>query len=391
MADPFDTQAANGDAGLLRGVTVLDFTQVYNGPYATFLMAKAGANVIKVEPPTGEPLRKRAGLGGAALPFAMLNGNKRSLMLDLKTSEGRGEILRLAATADVVVENFTPGTAERLGLDPDTLLAINKRLIYARGSGYGQAGRYRDLPAMDLTIQAMSGMMSVTGFADKPPVKAGPAVTDFLAGLHLYGGIMTALFDRERTGRGQVLEVAMLDAVYASLGSNLGLLLDGHEHETLRTGNRHGGLAEAPYNVYETSDGYLAIICVGEEQWSRLLQAMARPDLATDPRLLTLRERIQHIQLVDEIVEGFTRQYTKEALFTLLRAHRVPCAPVRTLSEVMNDPHLHERGMLQWYDHPDLGRIVICASPIRYQGIPAITPTPSPRLGQHNAEILGHE
>ena len=183
----------------------------------------------------------------------------------------------------------------------------------------------------------------------------------------------------------------MLDAVYAALGSNLGLLLNGHDRETLRTGNRHGGLAEAPYNVYETTDGHLAIICVGEEQWARLLQAMDRTDLASDPRLLTLRERVQHIQLVDDIVEEFTRRYTKEALFTLLQAHRVPCAPVRTLSEVMNDPHLHERGMLQWYDHPELGHIVICASPICYEGISPTAATSSPRLGQHNAEILGHE
>ena len=390
MPDPHSAPPA-GDVSLLKGITVLDFTQVYNGPYATFLMAKAGADIIKIEPPAGEPLRKRAGVGGAALPFAMLNGNKRSLMLDLKTAAGRDEVLRLAAKADVVVENFTPGTMERLGIGPDTLLTINNRLIYARGSGYGQAGEYRDLPAMDLTIQAMSGMMSVTGFPDKPPVKAGPAVTDFLAGLHLYGGIATALYARERSGHGQVLEVAMLDAVYATLGSNLGLLLNGQDREALRTGNRHGGLAEAPYNVYETSDGHIAIICVGEEQWSRLLAAMGRQDLAADPRLLTLRERVQHIDLVDGIVEGFTRQWTKQALFALLRQHRVPCAPVRSLREVMSDQHLHERGMLQWFDHPELGRIVICDSPIRYEGVPSVRAKPSPRLGQHTAEILGHE
>jgi formyl-CoA transferase len=265
---------------------------------------------------------------------------------------------------------------------------INPRLVYAQSSGYGQEGLYRDYPAMDLTVQAMSGVMGITGFSDREPVKAGPALCDFFAGVHLYGGIVTALFDRERTGRGRTVEVAMLDAVYASLSSTLGMCFGLGWKEAERTGNRHGGLAESPYNVYPASDGYIAIICVGEQHWKDLLAAMDRKDLLSDPRFQNLKTRVTHMDVVDELVSSFTRQYNKQELFTLLMKHRVPCAPVRTLMEVVNDPHLHQRGMLQWIDHPDFGRIVVQSSPMRYEGAPPLPHEPSKKLGASNEDVL---
>lgn len=373
----------------LAGITVVDLSQIYNGPYATFLLAQAGAEVIKVEPKGGEHLRRRGVVGGAALPFAMLNGNKRSVSLDLKTPRGRALLIDMIKRADVLVENFAPGVMDRLGLGVAAMHAVNPRLVYASSSGYGQSGPYRDYPAMDLTVQAMSGVMSITGFADRPPVKAGPALCDFFAGVHLYGGIVTALLDRERTGRGRSVEVAMLDAVYASLSSNLGLCYGLGWKEPPRTGNRHGGLAESPYNVYPTRDGYIAIICVGELHWKNLIGAMRRPDLADDPRFENLKTRVAHMDVVDEIVGEFTKRFDREALFKLLLDHRVPCAPVRTLDEVVNDPHLHQRGMLQWIDHPQLGRIVVQSSPMRYDGAPPMPHAPSAPLGANNADVLG--
>ena len=208
----------------LAGVTVVDLTQIYNGPYATYMMAMAGAQVIKVEPLGGEHLRRRGAVGGAALPFAMLNGNKRAVTLNLKTARGRALLIEMVRRADIVVENFAPGTMERLGLGWDVLSAANPRLIYGASSGYGRTVPNRDYPAMDLTVQAMSGIMSITGFPDRPPVKAGPAIADFSAGIHLYAAVMTALYEREKTGIGRLVEVSMQDAVYASLASNLGLL-----------------------------------------------------------------------------------------------------------------------------------------------------------------------
>lgn len=373
----------------LAGLVVVDLSQIYNGPYATFLMAMAGADVIKIEPKGGEHLRRRGVVGGAALPFAMLNANKKSVSLNLKSGRGRALMIEMIKRADVLVENFAPGVMDRLGLGVETLLNANPRLVYASGSGYGHSGPYRDYPAMDLTVQAMSGVMSITGFPDRPPVKAGPALCDFFGGIHLYGAITTALYEREKTGKGRHVEVAMLDAVYASMSSNLGLLFGLNWKAPPRTGNRHGGLAEAPYNVYPTRDGYIAIICVGEEHWKSLIDVMGRRDLAGDPRFASLKTRVANIDAVDEIVTAFTSTFDKQPLFELLMRHHVPCAPVRTLDEVVNDPHMLERGMLQWIDHPELGRIVVQGSPMNYEGAPRMPHRPSARLGEDNNEVLG--
>lgn len=252
----------------LEGVVVIDLGQVYQGPYAGFLMAQAGATVIKVEPPNGEPVRHRARISkGNAVPFAMLNANKRNISLNLKSPEGVKVLKELAAKADVLIENYAPGVLDRLGIGYSVLSAINPRLVYGSATGYGLSGPDRDNLAMDLTVQAVSGIMSVTGFADGPPVKAGPAITDFISGVHLYAGILTALYDREKSGRGRLVEIAMVETVYPAMASNLADVFN-RKAAAPRTGNRHGGLAEAPYNVYPASDGYVAIISVNESHWT---------------------------------------------------------------------------------------------------------------------------
>lgn len=373
----------------LDSLTVVDLGQIYNGAYATFLMAMAGARVIKVESKDGEHLRRRASVGGAALPFAMLNSNKLSATLDLKSSRGRELLLEMVKRADVLLENFAPGTMDRLGVGWTTLRQANPRLIYASGSGYGLSGPYRDYPAMDLTVQAMAGVMSVTGYADRPPVKAGPAICDFFGGVHLYGAVMTALVERGITNEGRLVEVSMQEAVYASLSSNLGLFMGDDPQLPMRTGNRHGGLAEAPYNVYPTTDGYIAIICVGETHWKSLLRAMERPELADDPRFANLAARVANIDAVDEIVAAFTRRFAKEELFQRLMQHRVASAPVRDLNDVVNDPHMLARRALEWIDHPSLGRVPLPNSPMRYEGAAPIPIIPSRTLGEDNQEVYG--
>lgn len=373
----------------LQGITVIDLGQIYNGPYCTFLMAMAGARVIKIEPKGGEHLRRRSVVGGAALPFAMLNSNKSCVTLNLKDERGRALLIDMVRRGDVLVENFAPGAMERLGLGYDVLRQHNPRLIYASGSGYGLSGPNRDYPAMDLTVQAMAGVMSVTGFADRPPVKAGPALCDFFGGVHLYGALVTALYERERTGVGRLVEVSMQEAVYASLSSNLGLFYGSGGDTPPRTGNRHGGLAEAPYNVYPTSDGHIAIICVGETHWKSLIKVMGRDDLADDPRYRSLKERVANIDEIDALVGDFTRRFARQELFELLMRNRVPCAPVRDLVDVVNDAHMHERGALQWIEHPLYGRVVLPNSPLRFEGVPPLPIAPSGELGRDNAEILG--
>ncbi|AEI81594.1 formyl-coenzyme A transferase Frc (plasmid) [Cupriavidus necator N-1] len=368
----------------LAGLTVLDLGQIYQGPYCGFLLAMAGADVIKIEPPHGEPVRSRR---ESLLPLAMLNSNKRGITLNFKTEQGRSVFRDLVAKADVVLENFMPGVMERLGLGAEALLEINPRLIYASASGYGTSGPNRDHLAMDLTIQAMSGAMHVTGYADRPPVKAGPAISDFLGGIHLYGAIVTALLERERTGRGRTAEIAMQDAMYPTLASNLTLYYEDPKRNP-RTGNKHGALAMAPYNSYLAKDGYIAIICVTEGHWPALCEAMGHPELGKHERYATHTSRCEVMSEVDELVTSWTSNLTRAEIMAASQAYRFPCAPVRTLDEVVHDRHMHERGMLSYVDHPELGEVVLPNSPLRFHQSAPLVLKPNPGLGEHNNAVL---
>jgi crotonobetainyl-CoA:carnitine CoA-transferase CaiB-like acyl-CoA transferase len=360
------------------------------GPYATLLLAKAGANVIKVEPTTGEPARTRAAGGkGGLLPLAMLNSNKRGVTLNLKTERGRELLKEMAKRADILLENFAPGVMDTFGASFPVLHQLNPRLIYASGSGYGLSGPDRDRLAMDVTVQASSGVMSVTGFPDGPPLKAGIAVADFLGGIHLYAAIVTALYEREHTGIGRLVEVSMQEAIYPTLASNLGMKYNLGGKVPPRTGNRHGGLSIAPYNVYPASDGHVALACVVENHWPQLLEAMGREDLKGDPRFLSNAKRVENMAETDAVVEAWTRNLSKREIMEIAGRHRIPSAPVRDLVEVMEDRHMHERGMLEWIDHPELGHIVVPTTPLRLHGAPKVPTVPSPALGEHNNEIYG--
>lgn len=378
----------------LQGITVLDLGQIYNGPYATFLMGMAGARIIKIEPLEGESMRQRTLIGGAALPFAMLNSNKQAVTLNLKTERGREILLDMARRADVLLENFLPGKLDKLGIGYEVLRGVNPRIIVASGSGYGSTGPYREYPAMDISIQAMSGAMGVTGFPDGPPTKIGPALCDFSCGVHLYGAVVTALYEREKTGHGQKVEVAMLDAIYFSLASSLGLYFasgnyGGAVNFQQRTGNTHSGKAAAPYSVYEASDGHIAILCTNNKHWISLTKVMGREELGADPRFDTPKKRAALGDEVDRIVGDYAAQYKRDELFAILSPHHIPCAPVRDLAEITNDPHLHERGMLEWMEHPKYGRIAAARSPLRFENQGLTQLKPSAELGEHNHEIYG--
>jgi CoA:oxalate CoA-transferase len=374
----------------LSDVAVLDFGQIFQGPYASLLMAKAGAFVIKIEPPRGEPGRRRAEPGkSATLPFAMLNQNKHAITLNLKHERGRELLFRMVRRADVLLENFSPGTMDELGVGWSRLREINPRLIYASGTGFGLSGPDRDNLAMDMTIQAASGIMSVTGFPDGPPVKAGPTLVDFMGGIHLYAGIVTALYDRDRSGEGRLVEVAMQEAVWPTLAASYDYYYRTGEIPP-RTGNRQSGLNSAPYNVFATEDGHVAIHVVTEAHFQNLLKAMGREDLIDDPRFATNVARVAHMDETDALVEAWTRTLPKMEIFARAKEYRIPCAPVRNAPEVMNDTHMHERGMLERVNHPELGEIVVPSTPLRLHGTERVATQPSPTIGQHNAEIYGN-
>lgn len=373
----------------LSGIVVIDLSHVYNGPYATFLMAMAGAEVIKVEPQHGEHLRSRGDMGGADYPFAMLNSNKKPVTLNLKSEQGRALLKEMAAKADILVENFAPGVMDRLGVGADVLQAINPRLIYGSSSGYGKSGAYRDYPAMDLVMQAMCGIIDCTGYPDQPPVKSGAAICDFMAGIHLYGAIMTALYERSRTGKGRVVEVSMQDATFASLASNLGMLHARGDAAPARTGNRHGGLGISPYNVYSTSDGYVVLNAPGDRHFQAILDVIGRPDLKTDPRFESRSARVAHTAEVDALLESWTVNMKKNEVADRMLAAKVPCAPVRSLKEVAQDRNMLERGSLQPVDHPQLGKVVLPHSPFVFEGSARLPIQPSLPLGACNDAVFG--
>jgi formyl-CoA transferase len=373
----------------LAGITVIDLSHIYNGPYATFLMAMAGANVIKVEPLAGENLRSRGDLGGVALPFAMLNSNKQPVTLNLKTEQGKALLREMVQRADILVENFSPGAMDRLGLGASELHKLNPRLIYGSSSGYGKDGPYRDYPAMDLVMQAMCGVIDSTGYPDQPGVKSGAALCDFMAGIHLYAAIVTALYERERTGEGRVVEVSMQDATYASLASNLGMLHARGKEAPARTGNRHGGLGVSPYNVYATKDGHVVLNAPGDHHFRAILEVMGRDDLKDDPRFMTRTSRVQNFEAVDALIENWTRQHKRDEVARLMLAAKVPCAPVRDLSEVMVDENMHARGNLQWIEHPELGRVVLMHSPLVFEGTQRRPIEPSLPMGSRNEAVYG--
>jgi len=375
----------------LAGFTILDLTQFYQGPYATMMLAKAGADVIKIEPPGGESLRRLAVDGKeTSMPVAMLNANKRGVTLNLKSDKGKALLRQLTTKADALVENYAPGVMDRLGVGFSVLHKVNPKLVYASATGFGLSGPDRDNLAMDFTVQAASGVMSTTGYADGPPLRTGAPYVDILGGAHLHGALMMGLLERERTGVGRLVEVAMVEAMYPSLATVLDQYHNAGREIPPRSGNAFANHNRAPYNVYEAADGHVAIILVTEGQWQNLLRAMGREDLKDDQRFLTNDDRTRNFEETEEVVRTWTRANTRADIFAATSEAKVPCAPVRDIEEVMLDPHMHERGSLEWVDHYDYDDpVVLPNSALRVHGANKVPTAPSPRVGEHNRDIYG--
>jgi CoA:oxalate CoA-transferase len=375
----------------LSGYTILDFTQFYQGPYATFMLAKAGADVIKIEPPGGESLRLMAPPGKeTSMPVAMLNANKRGITLNLKTDKGKEILRKLVLKADALVENYAPGVMDRLGVGFSVLHEINPRMVYASATGFGLSGPDRNNLAMDFTVQAASGVMSTTGFADGSPLRTGAPYVDILGGAHLYGALMTGLLEQARTGAGRLVEVAMVEAVYPCLATVLDQYHRAGRKIPARTGNAFANHNRAPYNVYEAADGYVAIILVTEGQWQNLLRAMGREDLNDDRRFVTNTARVANYVATEDVVLSWTKANTRAAIFAATGREKVPCAPIRDIEEVMNDPHMHGRDTLEWVDHYDYDYpVVLPNSALRFHGTDKVPTTLSPHVGEHNQAIYG--
>ncbi|MFB6303628.1 MAG: CaiB/BaiF CoA transferase family protein [Haloferacaceae archaeon] len=374
----------------LSNVRVLDLGQIYQGGYAGLLLSYLGADVVKVEPPWGENVRTRTE-DGMPPQVQFLNANKRGVTVDLRSERGRDLLRELVAEADVdvLVENFSTGTMDRLGVGYDDLREHNPELVYAHGSGYGDDGPYADYPAMDLTVQAMSGVMETTGFPDGPPVKAGPAVCDFLGAVHLVAGVTSALYERERTGEGEYVEVGMFDAVYPTLASPVAAWVQERDAPP-RTGNRHSALGIAPYNVYEVGDGHVAVICISDRHWEALCDLMGREELLDDERLSTKARRAEHMAEVDGYVRDWLDGQSRDDAVDALLDAGVPAAPVKGVPELVDDPHLRHRDMVRRLPNRGEGRpeVPVPGMPIKFSGSDPPAPDPAPRCGEDTAAVL---
>lgn len=372
----------------LEGIRVIDLGQIYAAPYCTMQLAYMGAEVIKVEPPgEGEFLRQlAASRGRVGYSFLMLNAHKKSVTLNLKSPRGREIILRMLEGADVLVENYVSGAMESFGLGYAALAPRFPRLIYASGKGYGEGSRWERLGAMDSTVQASSGFISVTGFADRTGVKTPATFIDMGTGSHLVSAILAALIQRGRTGRGQKVEVAMHDVCVPAMASVLGQVLDGREFR--RLGNRHWGAC--PCNVYPTSDGgEVLIFCLTERHWRSCTKLMNREDLLGDPRYRSHGSRFRIADEVDALMAAWTGTLKREAIIEMLLAEGVPCAPVRTVEELIADPDVAERGMFVASEFPTRGPVKVLGSPLKLSEAP-LDPGAlrrPPALGEHNAEV----
>ena len=372
----------------LAGLTVLELGQIYNGPYCALLLAHHGAEVIKVEAPQGDVLRRMdRSPGGASYPFLMLNANKRGIRIDLKQAGGVELLLRLAERADVLIENFAAGVADRLGIGHETVRARNPRLVYASGSGFGSTGPYVGYPAMDFTIQALVGAMSITGYPDQPPVKCGPTFIDMLGAVHLFGGILLALRERERTGVGQRVEVAMFDAAVPALLSFLAPYYE-LQREMSRSGNRHVVGGATPYNNFPCRDGHVAILCVSDNHWLDLCDVMGRADLRGVERWHDVAGRAAESATIEAEVSAWTTPQLRADVAARVAGAGIPSAPVRTISEVGSDPHVFARGVIRQVTTAERGPIKVLGTPIKLGAHAEPDVTPPPAIGADTDAVL---
>lgn len=380
----------------LQGVRVVDLTRALAGPFVTMLLADLGADVVKVEPPEGDitraqgpfhPTDQLRAFGGY---FASVNRNKRGIVLDLRTEDGKAVLRDLVRDADVLVENFRAGVLDRLGLGYETLARDNPRLVYAALRGFGDprtgASPYSARPAYDVVAQAMGGLMAITGQPDGPPTKVGPGVGDILPAALTTVGILAALRSAEATGEGDFVDVAMYDAVLALCERVV------YQHSYLgvvpgREGNAHPLLC--PFGLYRAADGWIAIAAPGDRHWELLCKTMDRPDLVADERLHNNVARVAHRELVREIVEDWSASRTMSELEALL-AHNVPMAPVNTVDRIVSDPHVQARHMLLELEQPGVTEpLAVAGRPIKFASGTGIAPRRAPLFGEHTDAVLG--
>ncbi len=387
----------------LAGVRVLDLTQFLSGPQTTLFLAGLGAEVIRIDnPATGDPVAYSPPFIGArgvsyhaqtdedmGIAYLKRTRAKKAITLNIKDPRGLEMFYDLVDRSDVVVENFSVGVTKRLKIDYETLSARKSSLVYCSITGYGQTGPDAGLKGYDAVSQAASGLMNLTGFPDGPPTKAGSALGDSMGGAFAFGGVMTALYNRERTGRGQHVDVSMIDCIFSLIFDEP---MDCYEQLGLppRIGNRIMRLA--PFNSYETEDGWIIIASGTNPHWHNILRGIEREDLIGDARYEEMSDRVTRYAEVDGVITEWTKQRATKEAVAALRAHDVICGPVNDIHDILAWPHMRARGMIVDIEHPTLGRLEGAKAPgfpLQFSEMRGGYDAPAPLVGQHNEEILG--
>jgi len=371
----------------LDGIMVLDLSRVLAGPYCSLVLGDLGARIIKVEPPgSGDDSRQYGPfIGDESAYFMSINRNKESIALNLKSKAGLEAALKLASRADVVLENYRPGTADRIGIGYDTVRKLNPRAIYASVSGFGQSGPWKDKPAYDIIVQGLSGMMSITGHPGMPPVRVGMSLGDIAAGLFAAIGIIAALYEREKSGVGQFIDVAMLDCQLAILENAIArYVVTGEVPGPL--GTRHPSIT--PFAAFPSEDGYVLVGVGNDSLWRKFCEAVGRQDLAEDPRFLTNRKRTENWRHLEPLLNEVFAARTTEEWIAFLESQGIPSGPVNTIDKVVSHPQVRARGSLVDVEAPGGGTLKMPRTPIRMDRTDPCVYRPAQRLGESTARVL---
>ena len=373
--------------GPLEGIKVLDLTRVLAGPYATMILSDLGADVIKIEQPEiGDESRNFGPFkNGFSLYFMSVNRGKRSITLDLKTDRGKDIFKQLVKQSDILVENFRPGTMKKLGLDYETLAAEHPALIYAACSGFGQTGPFAEKGAYDMIIQGMGGIISITGEPDGPPVRVGTSISDITAALFTTIGILSALHNRNSTGKGQLVDVAMLDSLVAVL-ENAIVRYFATDEIPQPLGSRHPAIT--PFEAFESADGHIIIAIGNDTLWAKFCEHVDQKNLISDPRFRTNVERTANHSELFPILSEIMRQRTTDEWIDALENIGVPCGPINTIDKVVNHPQVQARNMITQVIHQMTGAVEVPGLPIKLSDTPGDVDIPAPNLGEHTVEIL---
>jgi formyl-CoA transferase len=373
----------------LEGYRVLDLSRILAGPYCTMILGDQGAEIIKVErPDVGDDTRTWGPpfAGGESAYYICCNRNKKSVVVDLKKAAGRELVRELAKTSDVFIENFTPGLSKQFGLDYPTLREINPRLVYASITAYGQDGPYKDRPGYDMVLSAVGGLMYITGERDGPPCKVGVAITDVLTGVYASGAITSALLWREKSGKGQHLDISLLDAQVSGLANIASNYLVAGKEAT-RWGTAHESII--PYQVFNTKDRPIAIAAANQKLWTSFCIALQKWEWVDDVRFETNPKRVEHREALLPLIEEVMVKKTCDEWMDLLVAAAVPCGPVNDMEHLFSDPQVHHRNMVVEIPHPTIGKLKLGGIPIKYSETPASIRRHPPLLGEHTDEVLG--